>query len=127
MGDAYFEILNFIDAAGLEDAGAPLSITRSFSGANLVFDAAIPIRGDIEAAASSESGVQLGQTYSGTVIRARHIGPYRTLATTHRKISAYLAALGIDRNGDAWESYVSDPTKVAESELLTYVYYPIRP
>ena len=36
------------------------------------------------------------------------------------------AATGIERNGDAWESYVSDPTKVAESELLTYVYYPVR-
>ena len=42
------------------------------------------------------------------------------------KIAAYLAALGIKRNGDAWESYVSDPTKVAEADLLTYVYYPIR-
>ena len=48
-----------------------------------------------------------------------------TLGATHRKIAAYLAALGIERAGDAWESYVSDPTKVPESELLTYVYYPI--
>ena len=46
--------------------------------------------------------------------------------TTHRKVAAYLAAHGIERNGDSWESYVSDPAKVAENELLTYVYYPIR-
>ena len=26
--------------------------------------------------------------------------------------AAYLAALGIERDGAAWESYVSDPTKV---------------
>jgi effector-binding domain-containing protein len=44
---------------------------------------------------------------------------------THGKIAAYLAALGIERAGDAWESYVSDPTRVPESELLTYIYYPI--
>ena len=42
------------------------------------------------------------------------------------QITAYLAALGIERNGDAWESYVSDPTRVPESEILTDVYYPIR-
>ena len=47
------------------------------------------------------------------------------MTTTHRKISAYLAALGIQRNGAAWESYVSDPGKVAENDLLTFVYYPI--
>jgi effector-binding domain-containing protein len=55
------------------------------------------------------------------------VGPYRDLATTHRKIAAYLAATGIERAGAAWESYVSDPTRVAESDLLTYIYYPIGP
>jgi effector-binding domain-containing protein len=55
------------------------------------------------------------------------VGSYRRLTATHRKISAYLAALGIERNGAAWESYVSDPRKVREDELLTYVYYPIKP
>ncbi len=54
------------------------------------------------------------------------MGPYRNLATTHRKITAYLAALGIERNGSAWESYVSDPAKVEEKDLLTYVYYPVK-
>ena len=41
-------------------------------------------------------------------------------------IAAYLAATGLQRNGDAWESYVSDPDRTDESGLLTYVYYPIR-
>ena len=126
MGEAYFKILNYIDAQGLEEAGAPLSITHSFSGANPVFDAAIPIRGDIQTAANSDTDVRLGRTYAGTVIRVRHIGPYRTLATTHRKIAAYLAALGIERNGDAWESYVSDPGKTPEAELVTLINYPVR-
>ena len=34
---------------------------------------------------------------------------------------------GIERNGDAWESYVSDPAKVPEAELVTLIYYPVRP
>lgn len=127
MGDAYFEVLTFIDAHGLAEAGAPLSITRSFSGAELQFDAAIPIRGlsDATPRNSRSRSVRIGQTYAGNVIRVKHIGSYRTLGTTHRKIAAYLAALGIERAGDAWESYVSDPTRVPEAELLTYVYYPI--
>lgn len=126
MSDAYFQVLNFIDANELEVAGAPLSITRTFRGAELVFDAAIPVRGVTESTPRNGATVKVGVTYEGPVIRVRHVGSYRTLATTHRKISAYLAALGIERNGAAWESYVSDPGDVPEKELLTYVYYPVR-
>ena len=126
MGKAYFKILSFIDNHNLQDAGAPLSITRTFSGSTLVFDAAIPVRGVSDETPKEDGGVKLGSTYGGQVIRVRHIGSYRDLAITHRKITAYLAALGIERNGDAWESYVSDPGNTPEAELLTYVYYPIK-
>ena len=125
MGEAYFEILSFIDEQQLSEAGAPLSITRSFSGSELLFDAAIPVLGITEKTPRDGARVKIGTTYAGNVIRVRHVGSYRTLGATHRKIGAYLAALGIERGGPAWESYVSDPTKVPESELVTYVYYPI--
>ena len=126
MRKAYFEILTFIDEHDLQDAGAPLSITRTFSGSELVFDSAIPVRGISDATPHDGTTVKLGKTYGGPVIRVRHVGSYRDLGTTHRKISAYLAALGIERNGAAWESYVSDPGNTPEAELLTYVYYPIK-
>lgn len=126
MGEAYFEILSFIDRYQLQEAGAPLSIARSFSGSELRFDAAIPVRGITEATPRDGTGVRVGRSYGGPVIRVKHVGSYRTLGATHRKIAAYLAALGIERDGDAWEAYVSDPTRVAEADLLTYIYYPIR-
>ena len=127
MGTAYFQILNFIDENALQDGGAPLSITRDFSGTELAFDAAIPLRGVNDSTPHNTSGVKIGKTYAGPVIRVPHIGSYRSLGATHRKISAYLAALGIERAGAAWESYVSDPGKVPADELLTYIYYPIKP
>ena len=126
MGAAYFEILKFIDAHNLQEAGAPLSITKTFVGAELLFDAGIPIRGITDQTPRADSGVRIGSTYGGPVIRVRHVGSYRDLSSTHRKIAAYLAALGIERNGNAWESYVSDPGKVAEKDLVTLVYYPVR-
>lgn len=125
MGDAYFEILTFIDRQQLAEAGAPLSIMRSYSGSQLLFDAAIPIHGVTDETPRDGATVKVGKTRAGTVIRVKHVGSYRSLARTHQKIGAYLAALGIERNGDAWESYVSDPTRVAEEDLLTYVYYPV--
>ena len=125
MGNAYFEILRFIDANSLREAGAPISIMQSFSGSDLSFQAAIPIAGaDLEAQGDA-SPVRVGETYAGPVVRVKHVGTYGTLGRTHAKILAYLAAVGIERAGAAWESYVSDPTKVDESELLTLIYYPI--
>ena len=125
MGKAYFSVLNFIDEHNLREAGAPLSISRAFDGAELRFDAGIPVRGIMENTPRVQDTVRLGHTYGGTVIRARHLGSYLQLGQTHNKIAAYLAALGIERNGDAWESYVSDPTRIAESERVTHIYYPI--
>jgi len=124
MGKAYFNILGFIDENGLQEAGAPISISRAFSGSEIRFDAAIPIRGNTGEPRSGGT-VKIGRTYEGPVIRVKHIGSYRALGRTHDKIAAYLAALGIERYGDAWESYVGDPTRTEEAELLTFVYYPI--
>ena len=126
LGKAYFQILGFIDDHNLAEAGAPLSISRSFNGAELVFDAAIPVRGIGEETPRTGAGVRISQTYAGPVIRIGHTGSYKLLGSTHRKASAYLAAFGIARNGAAWESYVSDPGNVPEQDLLTYVYYPIK-
>jgi len=125
LGDAYFELLNFIDKHHLQEAGAPMSISGSFDGSELLFEAAIPVRGVIDKIGESTRGIKLGQSYAGHVIRVKHVGTYRSLGKTHDKIAAYLAALGIQRNGNPWESYVSDPTRVATEDLLTYVYYPI--
>ncbi len=125
MGKAYFNILGFIDENKLQEAGAPISISRAFSGSEIRFDAAIPVRGMGNGEPRDNAFVKLGKTYEGPVIRAKHIGSYRSLGRTHDKIASYLAALGIERNGDAWESYVSDPTRTDEAELLTHVYYPI--
>ena len=126
MAEAYFEILTFIDAHGLAEHGAPMSIVRGFAGSKLRFDAAIPVRGISEATPRSGAAVRLGLTYSGPVIRVRHTGSYRQLGATHRKIAAYLAATGLERNGDPWETYISDPTRVPEPQLLTDIYYPVR-
>jgi effector-binding domain-containing protein/uncharacterized protein YndB with AHSA1/START domain len=126
MGDAYFKVLNFIDRNGLTEAGPAISISRGYRGQDLAFDAAIPVRGITEATPRSDQGIHLGKTYAGPAIRVQHVGSYLSLGQTHDKIAAYLAAYGIARNGDAWESYVSDPTRIPEAELITYVYYPIR-
>lgn len=126
LGAAYFEVLRFIEKNRLEPAGAPVSIARAFSGAERRFDAGIPVRDVTDRTPTADGKVRIGSTFGGTVIRVTHRGPYSRLPETHRKIAAYLAALGIEKTGDAWESYVSDATEVDGKDLLTHIYYPVR-
>ena len=115
MANAYFEVLSFIDAHNLVEAGAPIAITRPFSGAERVFDAAIPVDGLTGETPRDGATVRIGKTYAGPVVRASHNGSYRRLAETHRKVAAYMAALGLERNGDAWEAYVNDPASATRA------------
>ena len=124
LSQSYFRILSFIRSEGLQVAGAPLSISRAYDGAELRFDVAIPVAGELDALAADDSGVQIGKTYGGPVLKAVHVGPYTQFTATHARIAAYIAANGIERNGDSWESYVTDPTQTPESELQTVIYYP---
>lgn len=126
MGGAFFRILQFIDRHGLSESGPPMSVSRAYTGGRLRFDAAIPVRGVTPETPRTERGVRLGESYEGQVVTARHVGPYRTLGATHDKVAAYLAASGIERNGDAWETYVSDPSRTAEENLETRVNYPVK-
>ena len=126
LGAAYFRVLAFNDKHGLQLAGAPLSILHSIGGATMKFDAAIPVSGLNDNTPREDAGVRIGQTYAGPVVMSRHNGSYRKLNVTQRKITAYLAAAGLQRNGPPWESYVTDPANTPEQDLVTEIYYPIK-
>lgn len=125
LGEAYFRILNALQENGLEASGPPRSVLHEFSGARRLFDAEIPVAGTGDATLANGDGVRLRETPGGPAIRAKHLGSYRGLRNTHRRVAAYLAAYGIETDGDPWESYASDPAVTAEENLLTYVYYPV--
>lgn len=127
LGDAYFRVRQFIDRHSLQASGSPLSITRTSDGAQLTFDAAIPVSGVQPNTPRDGEPVKIGSTYEGPAIRVQHRGPFATLGQTHEQIAAWLAALGVRRNGPAWEVYISDPTQTVEAELLTHIYYPVQP
>lgn len=127
LGDAFFDILGFMSRHGLTEAGPPLAIDRGFRGPERLVDAAIPVAGADAATPAAEDGIRLGRTYAGPAIRATHKGAYGDLVDTHRKVAAYLAAHGIERNGDPWEVYVSDPARTPDAQRVTEVYYPVQP
>lgn len=126
IGKAFGEVGAFMKAQRLTQAGAPLTIDTGTSDTGYLFDAAIPINGRPARPVPPDSRVQLKQTYGGKVLKVALRGPYSQIPSTYDKIAAYIAAHGIETNGNPWDEFANDPMSVKESEILTNICFPIK-
>jgi effector-binding domain-containing protein len=126
IGKAYGEVGAFMKAHGLLQAAAPITIDTGTSDAGYLFDAAIPVNKMPVKAVPADSRVQLKQTYGGKVLKVALRGPYTQIPSAYDKIVAYIAAHGIETNGNPWDEFANDPMTVKEPEILTNIYFPIK-
>lgn len=126
LGKGYGTIGGFLRANRLSMASAPISIATKRSAAGYEFEPAIVIDRAPERTIAAESPVQVKQTYGGKVLKVTHTGPYGRLTDTYDKVTAYLAAHGLQENGHWWDEWVDDPTKVPEAQLRTLIWVPIK-
>jgi effector-binding domain-containing protein len=126
LAAAYGQVLAFVSTNELQLAGQPLAITNYWDDRGFGFDAGIPVDGTPTRGTGPESTVRMGETYGGRVIRAIHVGPYTGLEGTYEKVEAFAAAHRLQSNGRPWDVFVSDPGNVAEDELVTEIYYPVK-
>lgn len=124
LREAYGQITQFMQANGIDFAGMPMAITRSYAGSDWVFDAAIPV--NIDSLEGETEGILLGQTYGGKAVKYIQKGPYDQGDASMVLINAYLAEHELETNGAQWDVYANDPTLVAESEIETHIYQPIK-
>ncbi len=126
LSAAFTRVMRFVARNRLQTAGPAVAVTTSWDDGGYSFIAGMPIAAPPTREVKSGSPVQLYQTYAGQALRAVHVGPYSTMHATYEKIIAYMAAYGLEANGDSWEEYVSDPTKIPENELVTNVFFPVK-
>jgi effector-binding domain-containing protein len=126
IGRAYGEVGAFMKAQKLKQAGAPITIDTGSSSTGYLFDAGVPVDKSPDKPVAAGSPVQVKQTYGGKVLKVSLRGPYSRIPSTHDRIVAYIAAHGIETNGNPWEEYANDPTTVKTSEVLTNIYFPIK-
>ena len=125
IGAAYGQVMAFMAEKGIEQAGMPLTITRSWDEGKWVFDAGIPVAID---GIESEEGeaVKLGSTYAGKVVKYVQMGNYDQAAASYELLDAYIADQGLTAHDSSWEVYVNDPSTVSESEIITHIFQPIK-
>ena len=126
VAKAYGEVGAFMKSQKLNQAGAPITIDTGVSETGYQFDAAIPVDKSPAKAVAADSRVHVKRTYGGKVLKVALKGPYSQISSTYDKIVAYIAAHGIETNGNSWDEFANDPTAVKESEILTNIYFPIK-
>lgn len=127
LGEAYLDILGFIAANGLREAGPPIAVLRDFANGSRRLDAGIPVDGVGVANPTPQGSIRLGRSYEGSVVRALHRGPYASIAETHRMIESYLRAYGLERNGSPWETYLRGGHEGTDGgDPVTEIVYPVR-
>lgn len=124
LGEAYGKITEFMNENDIKFAGMPLAITRNWEDNVWEFDAAIPV--DVSFVEGEPGEVKLGQTYAGKVVKYVQQGPYDQGEVTYPLIEAFMAENELEPNGNSWEVYVNDPTTVAEEDIITHVYQPVK-
>ena len=126
LGEAYGEIMALVGVSNLEMNGAPLAITTDFSMENMfwAFNAAIPV--NYPEGFEVMGRIKVGTTYAGKVVKAIHIGSYAESMNTYNALEKYISDHELEINGETWEEYVDDPTKVSQEELRTFIYYPVK-
>ncbi|TDR23527.1 SRPBCC family protein [Marinicella litoralis] len=124
IGEAYGKITAFMAANDINFGGMPLAITRSWENSVWEFDAAIPV--DLTSIEGETGEIQLGQTYAGKAVKYIQKGSYDQGEASYALLDAYIAENELQRNGNPWEVYANDPETVPETEILTYIYQPIK-
>lgn len=110
---------------GLEPSGYPTSIAASIKDDRIELDVAVPVEGQGRELVAP-AGVQVERSYEGPAIRATHIGPYEGLAESGARLLTYAAAVSAEPAGPSWNEYASNPSDVPESEVITYIYLPVK-
>ncbi len=127
LGAAYARLTAHLAAHRLASSQPPIAITQEYNEETQFwkFDAALIVDGALPVAAP-DSGIQVGSTYGGLVIRTAHVGAPAAAQPTYEALLAYRDIAGFADNGNSWEAYVSDPATTPEARRVTHIYWPVK-
>ena len=120
MGEAFQNVLGFIQSHGLTPTGAPLSVYYSYDPEEIVFRAGFPV--SAEDAQKAEGTIQAAETPAGNVLSFYHLGPYEGLRESYGVMMQYLEANGLTLGAPTWEVYVNSPDEVPAADLRTDIF-----
>jgi len=134
LGELFdFHLPNIADGIanrGAEPAGPPYGRYHEFGPEQVDVEIGIPVSmplAGLRAIAECEAG-ELGSSElpGGSAAVCVHLGPYDGLSEAYDRLHDWIHASGRDEGPGPWESYIDDPSEVADaSQLRTELVWPL--
>lgn len=124
IGDGFGRLSALFARAGTEMAGMPMCHYVEYDAISTTFQLGFPCRPD-EVGALRAAGLSIAETPSGDIMKAVHMGPYDSVATTYDAMAAAMKAEGLVGARDMWEVYCSPPETPPE-QIRTEILWPVR-
>ena len=124
IGTAYAKIMAFIAANNIHITGSPKIITLEYLADVFHFKAAIPVNNN--EAIDENQQIMAEQMYEGKAVKIIHKGPYQNFKQSYDVLFSYIDQMHLEKNGNPWEDFVTDPDKVTEENLITHIYQPVK-
>lgn len=124
MQEGFAALMGALGDVRVMPAGAAFCHYRKYDDRSATFDLGFPVRPE-DVKAARRAGLNIGETVSGRVMKAIHIGPYETLNVTYEALLAEMKSRGLEGTKDMWEAYFS-PRDTPAEEIRTEVYWPVK-
>lgn len=123
MANLYGQLMQAAETSGLQMAGAPLAVYKSFDENNMEIICGLPVQ---KGATIAHESITIGETLGGKAVKATHKGNYDKLPFTYEKVNEYIKNNNLQVVGYPYEVYITDPEQVSDTaKWITEVYYPL--
>jgi effector-binding domain-containing protein len=124
MGINFGRLMEFIGTKGAQMSGTPFAVWYQWQDTSkFVYDCAVPVTNKVQ----GEGDIHFLNTYKGKVATLDHWGDYSTSGYSWEKLMKYVGDNKLEKNGDPWEVYVTDPgSELDREKWLTVLYFPIK-
>ena len=123
MAESFGALGKAFATAAAPMTGPPLCHYIAYDGTSTTFQLGFPCRPE-DGERLAAAGLTLGTTQAGKVMKARHVGPYDTVAQTYDAMQDEMKSRHLTGAEHMWEVYTSPP-ETPPAEIVTEVIWPV--
>jgi effector-binding domain-containing protein len=123
MGEAFSELMGFVQANGVQVSGPPLCVYAEEMGAEV--EAEMWVCFPVSPGCASSERVEATVLPGGPMAWTMHRGPYETMGAAYGAVYSWIEEQKRKPAGPPRDIYLTDPEKAPPEEYLTEIQWPV--